>query len=639
MEEALANYRKGLEDGLLRIMSKMGISTVDSYRGAQTFETLGLSDQVVETCFNGVVNRLPTVGFKALGRDILERHMEAYGQPVVYKRGTALPRSGAYGHVRGGEYHSLNPLVFNKLRSASSKEGGFKLYEKYSAQADGRPLTALRDALDYKLEAAGPPIPLEEVEDAYSIAKRFSTQAVSHGSISAEVHEVMAIAANKLGSRSNTGEGGEDPLRHKPFERDMPERSHTDYWHPKKGDLANSKIKQVASARFGVTPTYLVNAHQLEIKMAQGSKPGEGGHIPGKKVNKEIADRRFATPGMTLISPPPHHDIYSIEDLKQLIYDLKRVNKDAEVGVKLVSEAGIGTIAAGVVKANADIIQISGHDGGTGASPLSSIRNAGLPWELGLAEVQQVLMMNDLRDRVVLRVDGGIKTGRDVVMAALMGAEEYGFGTSALVALGCVMARKCHLNTCPVGIATQDPELRAKFKGKPEHVVTFLLHTAEQVRHELAALGLRSLDEAVGRVDLLRPKDSVDGLQDPDAVAKAKDFKSTEGKEVAVFPKGRMDLTALLHMPEEAKGRPVKCGREPGKRNLSDDELLTAGDMATTCLDEEVWRACRKRLDAMARHAESEDAGQPIAGAGAAADLPVTGPVLDDSTSGLNLHF
>jgi len=283
------------------------------------------------------------------------------------------------------------------------------------------------------------------------------------------------------------------------------------------------------------------------------------------------------------------------------------------------------------------VIQISGHDGGTGASPLSSIRNAGLPWELGLAETQQVLMMNDLRDRVVLRVDGGIKTGRDVVMAALMGAEEFGFGTSALVALGCVMARKCHLNTCPVGIATQDPELRAKFKGKPEHVVTFLLHTAEQVRHELAALGFKTLDEAVGRVDLLRPKDSIDGLEDPAAVEKAKDFKSTDGKDMVVFPKGRMDLTALLHMPAEARGRPVKCGREPGKRNLPDDEVLAAGAMATPCLDEEVWRACRKRVDAMAAHATTD--GKQLAGAGSIADLPVTGPVLDDSMSGLTLHF
>jgi glutamate synthase domain-containing protein 2 len=363
----------------------------------------------------------------------------------------------------------------------------------------------LRDLVEYR--SAATRLPLDEIEPVDEIVKRFVTQAMSHGAVSRETHETLAVAMNRLGAKSNSGEGGEDERRFVPYTEDMPELSHGN-WHPKAGDWSNSAIKQVASGRFGVTPNYLISASELEIKMAQGSKPGEGGQIPGHKVNDEIAAIRRSVPGVTLISPPPHHDIYSIEDLAQLIYDLKRVNKDARVGVKLVSTAGVGTIAAGVAKGYADNIQISGHDGGTGASPLSSVKHAGVPWELGLAETQQVLIENNLRGRVTLRVDGGLKTGRDVVIAALLGAEEYGFGTAALVAAGCAMLRQCHLNTCPVGVATQDPKLRKKYVGTPEHVVNFFTYVAQQVRMILADMGARSLDEIIGRVDLLALKES-----------------------------------------------------------------------------------------------------------------------------------
>ncbi|KAA0155360.1 hypothetical protein FNF29_01735 [Cafeteria roenbergensis] len=623
VEEALVNYRSALEDGLMRIMSKMGISTVDSYRGAQIFEAIGLADEVVSEVFEGTASRLPTVGWEALGRDALAWHASAFGGPIAWKRGSPLTRSGAYGSVKDGEYHSLNPPVFNKLRASSVKaaeaaaeDGSAESfakahagYEAYASEADGRPLTFVRDALQADPLPSGP-VPIEEVEDAVSIARRFSTQAMSHGSIGREAHEALAIAANKLGSRSNTGEGGEDPRRHRPYSRDMPEVSLSESWHPVAGDLGNSKIKQIASARFGVTPSYLAHAEQLEIKMAQGSKPGEGGHIPGHKVNAEIAKNRHSVEGVTLISPPPHHDIYSIEDLAQLIYDLKRVNQRAEVIVKLVSTTGVGTIAAGVAKGHADYIQISGNDGGTGASPLSSIKHAGLPWELGLAETHQVLAQNGLRDRVRLRVDGGLKTGRDVVMGALLGAEEFGFGTSALVALGCVMARKCHLNTCPVGIATQDPELRKRFKGHPDHVVSFLLHTAEQTRQELARLGFRSLDEAVGRADLL------------------------SGRSDAAFPKGTMDVSALLTRATAPEGCDTRCTRPAGQRNEPQAKLGIAGDLRDpTYLDEVVWRTIEPSIDGLvAAHGTGLDRG-PVGNAAAAASAAASAPAGHDAAT------
>jgi glutamate synthase (ferredoxin) len=496
--DAARHYVIALEKGILKIMSKMGISAISSYRGGQIFEALGVAQEVIDRYFTGTPSRVGGAGLEAFAVDVLRQHAEAFGEhPVLQDR-------GIYRFRKAGEYHALNPLVFKALHKAVRSERP-EAYAEYARLVDERSPMTLRDLVAFR--RGRPSIPIDEVEPIEAITRRFSTQAMSHGSVSREVHESLAIAMNRLGGKSNSGEGGEDPLRFRPYDRDMPELSHAP-WHPKAGDWGNSAIKQVASARFGVTAEYLVSASELEIKMAQGSKPGEGGQIPGHKVNDEIARIRRSVPGVTLISPPPHHDIYSIEDLSQLIYDLKRVNDRARIGVKLVATAGVGTIAAGVAKGYADTIQISGHDGGTGASPLSSVRHAGVPWELGLAEAQQALIENGLRERVSLRVDGGLKTGRDVVVAAMLGAEAYGFGTAALVALGCAMIRQCHLNTCPVGIATQREDLRAKYAGEPEHVIRFMSYVAQQVRLILADLGFRSLDEVVGRVDLLEPRDT-----------------------------------------------------------------------------------------------------------------------------------
>ncbi|NOK62329.1 MAG: Glutamate synthase domain 1 [Chloroflexi bacterium AL-W] len=480
-DEAEQNYIHALEKGLLKIMSKMGISTIDSYCGAQTFETVGLNMDVVERCFKGVPARLEGVGFHKLASDMLKHHDAAFANrlPHVASR-TSLPHPGFYKYKKDGEYHSFAPAVVHALHKATTGEGGAEAYRAYSKLVHNRPPTELRDLLDF---VDTTPIPLEAVEPVEKVVRRFSTAAMSHGSTSSEAHETLSIAMNRIGGLSNSGEGGEDPERY--------------------GTERNSTIKQVASGRFGVTPAYLASAKELQIKMAQGSKPGEGGQLPGHKVSEEIARVRHTVPGVPLISPPPHHDIYSIEDLAQLIYDLKQVNPAAAVSVKLVAEAGVGTIAAGVAKGGADVILISGQSGGTGASPLSSIKNAGVNWELGLAETQQTLVINGLRGRVRVRADGGFKTGRDVVMAALLGADEFSFGTTALVAEGCIMARTCHNNNCPVGIATQRPELRAKFKGTPEHVIHFFLHLAEEIRELLAVLGARSIDDIIGRTDLL----------------------------------------------------------------------------------------------------------------------------------------
>ncbi len=474
----------------------MGISSISSYRGAQIFEAVGIDRDVVERYFTGTTSRVGGATLETFAVDQLRFHAEAFGEdPELQDR-------GIYRFRKAGEYHALNPMVFKALHKAVRTES-FEDFERYADFVDQRPPTTLRDLVDYV--RSDDPVPLDEVEPVEDIVARFTTQAMSHGSVSSETHETLAIAMNRLGAKSNSGEGGEDPARFQPYEHDRPERSHA-AWHPETGDWGNSAIKQVASGRFGVTPSYLVSARELEIKMAQGAKPGEGGQIPGFKVSEEIARIRHSVPGVTLISPPPHHDIYSIEDLAQLIYDLKRVNEHARVGVKLVATAGVGTIAAGVAKGYADNIQISGHDGGTGASPLSSVKHAGVPWELGLAETQQVLVENGLRGRVTLRVDGGMKTGRDVVIGALLGAEEFGFGTAALVAAGCAMIRQCHLNTCPVGVATQREDLRARYQGRPEHIVNFMVYVAQQVRMILAEMGVRRLDELVGRVDLLAPK-------------------------------------------------------------------------------------------------------------------------------------
>ena len=485
--EAQSRYIKAIEEGLLKIMSKMGISTLQSYRGAQIFEAVGLDRAVIDRHFTGTPSRLGGVGFAELQREAEERHARGFG-PLA---GPALPIGGLYQWRRQGEQHRWNPSTVALLQAAV-QGADWEAYRKFSAAADDetRGGGTLRGLLD--LVPAAEPVPLDEVEPLESIVRRFVTGAMSFGSISAEAHETLAIAMNRVGGRSNSGEGGEESRRYLPDSN---------------GDLRRSAIKQVASARFGVTAEYLVNADELQIKIAQGAKPGEGGQLPGGKVDERIARVRCSTPGVTLISPPPHHDIYSIEDLSQLIYDLQSVNPQARIGVKLVSEVGVGTVAAGVTKAGAGCIVISGYEGGTGASPISSIQHAGLPWELGVAEAHQTLVENGMRGRVRLQTDGGMRTGRDVMIAALLGAEEYGMATASLIAMGCVMLRKCHLNTCSVGIATQDPVLREKFQGTPEGVVHFFLFVAREVRELLSRLGVRSLDEVIGRRELLRRRE------------------------------------------------------------------------------------------------------------------------------------
>ncbi|MBK8012488.1 MAG: glutamate synthase large subunit [Deltaproteobacteria bacterium] len=485
-DEAEKNYVHAIEKGILKILSKMGISTLASYRGAHLFEALGLDRALVDKCFTDTPSRIQGVGMLELGTEVLERHRGAF-EP--HATDAPLPIGGQYQWRRRGEAHMWNPATIAKLQAAASANDP-KLFKEYCDLIDGedRELINLRSLLDFNEEDVTP-VPIEEVEPATSIVRRFVTGAMSFGSISAEAHETLAIAMNRIGARSNSGEGGEEEHR---FHRDD------------NGDLRRSAIKQVASARFGVTTNYLVNADDLQIKVAQGAKPGEGGQLPGHKVDERIAKVRHSTPGVTLISPPPHHDIYSIEDLAQLIYDLQTVNPKARVSVKLVSSAGVGTIAAGVAKARAGCVVIAGWDGGTGASPVSSIKHAGVPWELGLAETQQVLIQNDLRRRIRVQVDGGLRTGRDVVIAALLGAEEFGMATAALIVEGCVMMRKCHLNTCSVGIATQDPALRKRFRGNPDHVVNFFFLLVEDVRRRMASLGFRTVDEMVGRVDRLK---------------------------------------------------------------------------------------------------------------------------------------
>ena len=477
------NFIKAINKALLKTFSKMGISTLQSYRGAQVFEAVGLNQQLVEAYFPGTASRIEGIGLDVLAREAQLKHAHAF-QPLSESE-TELVVGGTYQYREGGEYHILNPLTISKLQHAVQANNP-ATFQEYTDLLDekNRELCTLRGLL--QLKYSEDPIPLDEVEPAKEIVKRFTTGAMSFGSISKEAHETLAIAMNRLGGMSNTGEGGEDEARFKPDPN---------------GDSRRSAVKQVASGRFGVTTNYLVNADELQIKMAQGAKPGEGGQLPGHKVDDVIAKTRHSIPGVGLISPPPHHDIYSIEDLAQLIYDLKNVNPQARIAVKLVSEVGVGTVAAGVSKAHADVVLISGDSGGTGASPLSSIKHAGLPWELGLAETQQVLLLNDLRSRIRVQTDGKLQTGRDVVIAALLGAEEFGFATTPLITMGCIMMRKCHLNTCSVGIATQDPVLRARFQGQPEHVVNFFFFLAEQIRQHMAKLGFRTFDEMVGRVD------------------------------------------------------------------------------------------------------------------------------------------
>jgi glutamate synthase domain-containing protein 2/glutamate synthase domain-containing protein 1/glutamate synthase domain-containing protein 3 len=491
-EQAVKNFMKSVKKGLLKTFSKMGISTLQSYQGAQVFEAIGLNKELVEAYFAGTTSRIEGVGLEVLAREAQMKHEHSLRPLTEFD--TELAIGGVYHQRTNGEYHLLNPLTIGKLQQAVRQES-YKTFEEYTDLIDKQSasLCTLRGLM--QLKKSDNPVPLEEVEPAKEIVKRFSTGAMSFGSISKEAHETLAIAMNRIGGKSNTGEGGEDEERFKPDAN---------------GDFRRSAVKQVASARFGVTANYLVNAEELQIKMAQGAKPGEGGQLPGHKVDDVIARIRHSIPGVGLISPPPHHDIYSIEDLAQLIYDLKNINPQARIAVKLVAESGVGTVAAGVAKAHADVVLISGDSGGTGASPLSSIKHAGIPWELGLAETQQVLLLNDLRSRIRVQTDGKLQTGRDVTIAALLGAEEFGFATTPLIALGCVMMRKCHLNTCSVGIATQDPVLRKQFKGQPEHVINFFFYLAEQVRQYMAELGFRKVDDMVGRVDMLDFKPAVD---------------------------------------------------------------------------------------------------------------------------------
>jgi glutamate synthase domain-containing protein 2/glutamate synthase domain-containing protein 1/glutamate synthase domain-containing protein 3 len=488
-EKAMSNYRKAIEKGLLKIMSKMGISVLNSYQGAQTFEAIGIGREVVDFSFTGVPSKLGGIGFAEIAEESLIRHRAAYETAVPDGETLNLGDPGYNRYRKNGERHALTTEVIKNFHTfvKSGKAEDYEEYVRVSLEANP---VAIKDLIEFVPAASGP-IPIDEVEPIEAIRRRFTTAAMSLGALSPEAHETLAIAMNRIGARSDSGEGGEDPIRYVPYPN---------------GDLARSSIKQVASGRFGVSAYYLVNADELEIKMAQGAKPGEGGQLPGHKVNALIARLRNTQPGVQLISPPPHHDIYSIEDLAQLIHDLKEVNPRAKVTVKLVAESGVGTVAAGVAKASADNILISGHDGGTGASPLSSTKHAGSPWELGLAEAQQTLLINNLRNRVVLRADGGLRNGRDVTIAAILGAEQFNFGTTAMIAMGCVYVRKCHLNTCPVGIATTDPRFRAKFKGTPEMVINYFNAVAQEAREWMAKLGVRTLDELIGRPEYLRQR-------------------------------------------------------------------------------------------------------------------------------------
>ena len=542
-EYAQKNLLKANEKGVLKVMSKMGISTVQSYRGAQIFEAVGLNEALIDEYFTWTPSRVGGIGLDGVEREALERHARAFASPDIAAR-QDLPMGGSYQWRRDGEHHQWNPDTISKLQHAA-RTNNWDVYKEFSKASDdqSRHLATLRGLLDFKQDRT--PVPIEEVEPASAIVKRFATGAASLGSISREAHETMAIAMNRMGARSNTGEGGEDYRR---------------YWLDENLDSRSSAIKQIASGRFGVTANYLINATDLQIKMAQGSKPGEGGQLPGHKIDEYIGWVRKTTPGVELISPPPHHDIYSIEDLAQLIHDLKNINPDARIHVKLVSEVGVGTIAAGVAKGHADVVLISGHDGGTGASPESSIKHAGLPWELGIAETQQVLVANGLRSRIVVQADGQLKTGRDAVISAMLGAEEFGFATSALVVSGCIMLRKCHMNTCSVGIATQDPELRKLFAGKPEYLVNYFTFVAEEMREIIASMGFRSVAEIIGRTDVLEATEAVDHWK-------------AQG----------LDFSKLLHRQESNDpNEPVYCDRtqDHGLEKALDHQLIAQAQTA-----------------------------------------------------------
>ena len=539
LKESIRNFNKAIDKGILKVMNKIGISTLHSYRGAQIFEALGLRESFTEKYFSNTPTRIEGIGLYSLEKELSSRHLEAFTNKNKF---ISLEIGGNYRWRRNGEAHMLNPSTISKLQQAV-KEDKYETYKVYSdlINKQSKQLMTLRGM--FKLVDFDP-IPIEEVEPWTEIVKRFKTGAMSYGSISKEAHENLAIAMNSIGGKSNSGEGGEDSSRYK---------------KEKNGDWKNSAIKQVASGRFGVSSHYLSTAKEIQIKMAQGAKPGEGGQLPGPKVNPMIAEVRNSTPYVGLISPPPHHDIYSIEDLSQLIYDLKNANREARINVKLVSEVGVGTIAAGVAKAKADVILISGFDGGTGASPLTSLKHAGLPWELGIAEAQQTLVMNNLRGRVVMECDGQLKTGRDVAIACLLGAEEFGFSTAPLVASGCIMMRACHLNTCPVGIATQDPELRKNFKGKPEHVINFMYFVAQELREIMSQLGFRTVDEMVGQSQKINMEDAV------------KNYK-TKG----------INLSKILYKPNVPENTPLKnnTSQDHNLENVLDFTILKEAKLA-----------------------------------------------------------
>ncbi|MEP6682815.1 MAG: glutamate synthase large subunit, partial [Parafilimonas sp.] len=522
-DELKKNYIKAVNDGLLKVFSKMGISTLQSYQGAQIFEILGLNKEVVDEYFTGAISRIEGMGLDEIATEVLAKHFYAFSKKENLSE--RLADGGVYKWRVKGEFHLFNPTTIHLLQY-STRMNDYKIFKKYSAAVDSQSEKActLRSLFEFKKNRQS--ISIDEVESAESIYKRFATGAMSFGSISWEAHTTLAIAMNRLGGKSNTGEGGEDDVR---------------YNRLPNGDSMRSSIKQIASARFGVTSLYLTEADELQIKMAQGAKPGEGGQLPGHKVDDNIGRIRHATPGVGLISPPPHHDIYSIEDLAQLIFDLKNANRKARVSVKLVSKAGVGTIAAGVAKAKADVVLISGHDGGTGASPVSSIRHAGLPWELGLAETHQTLVRNKLRDRVVVQADGQMKTGRDIAIAALLGAEEWGIATAALIVEGCIMMRKCHLNTCPVGVATQDESLRKMFTGDPEHVINFFKFITQELREIMAELGFRTVNEMIGQADYLQMRDNISHWKFKHIDASAVLYKEPASLNTSVYCSEKQD--------------------------------------------------------------------------------------------------
>ena len=542
--EAIKGYDKAVYKGVVKVMAKMGISTIKSYCGAQIFEAVGLGQELVDKYFTWTPSRVGGIGLEEIAREAQQQHARAF--PTYPLNGHTLEVYGQYQYRKDGELHLFNPRTIHLLQKAC-RINDYKTFKEYTQLIDSQSerMATLRGLMELKYVSKA--IPIEEVEPVDEIVKRFKTGAMSYGSISKEAHEALAIAMNRIGGKSNTGEGGEDPARYVPDPN---------------GDSRNSAIKQVASGRFGVTSYYLTQARELQIKMAQGAKPGEGGELPGRKVYPWIAKVRHSTPGVGLISPPPHHDIYSIEDLAQLIHDLKNANHHARISVKLVSEIGVGTIAAGVAKGHADVVLISGHDGGTGASPQTSIKHAGLPWELGLAETHQTLVLNNLRSRIAVETDGQLKTGRDVVIAAMLGAEEFGFATTALVTLGCIMMRVCHLDTCPVGVATQNPELRKKFEGDPAHVVNFMRFIAQEMREHMAKLGFRTVNEMVGRSDRLEVRRAVEHWK----------------------AKG-LDYAAILYQPKVRRdvGRYCQIPQNHGLENALDNQVLL--DLAAPALE------------------------------------------------------